>query len=82
MLHAPFIKHDDRNGTINSRTMHRLLIILSYTRRGKDRRTSRKRPLHGEDVSSCARSPKAKKIKQALKKRHDTADYQKHLLVL
>lgn len=61
MLHAPFIKHDDRNETINSRTMHRLLIILSYTRRGKDRSTSRKRPLLVEDMSACARSPKAKK---------------------
>lgn len=68
MLHAPFIKHDDRNETINSRAMHRLLIILSYTRRGKDRSTSRKRPLHGEDVSACARSPKAKKNQASIKK--------------
>lgn len=68
MLHAPFIKHDDRNGTINSRTMHHLLIILPYTRRGKDRSTSRKRPLLVEDMSACARSPKAKKNQASIKK--------------
>lgn len=43
MLHVPFIKHDDRNEATNSRTMHRPLIILSYTRRGKDQSTSRKK---------------------------------------
>lgn len=68
MLHAPFIKHDDRNETINSRTMHRLLIILSYTRRGKDRSTSRKRPLHGEDVSACVHFFESKKNQSSIKK--------------
>lgn len=55
MLHAPFIKHDDRNETINSRTMHRLLIILSYTRRGKDRSTPRERPQHVEEKTATRR---------------------------
>lgn len=68
MLHVPFIKHDDRNEATNSRTMHRPLIILSYTRRGKDQSTSRKKPLLSEDVSACVHFSESKKNQASIKK--------------